>query len=110
MFEFDLPYILAAVVGVPLMFVVLGLTYICGKLGAKGRTQFICSLVIGLVLGFLYMLSVTRPPSGDWWVKYVYWFGNAFYALGLGVLASLFYDTAKEILLRWAEKFLPTAQ
>jgi len=104
--EFDLTtYIKAAMQGVPLLFVVIGLVWFWGKLGAKGTIQLLSSMATGLVLGMLYMIAMVRPPSGDWWIIFVYVFGNLIYALGLGILAALLHEWAKDILTKAIAKY-----
>ena len=76
----------------------MGLVWAWGKLGAKGKTQLISSLVTGTILGFLYMLAKVRPPEGDWWLVYGYWFADVIYGLGLGLLGSLLYELQKDLL------------
>lgn len=106
--EFDLTvYIKAAVQGVPLLFVVMGLVWAWGKLGLEGKQQLVSSLMTGLALGMLYMVAQTRPPAGDWWLSFGYWFANAIYGLGLGVLASLLYELNKDLIKKLIEKYLP---
>jgi hypothetical protein len=98
MLDFDLSaYITAAVAGVPLLFVVMGLTHIWGQLGAEGKVQLASALGTGVILGTLYMVSQVRPPVGDWYEGFVYWFSSAFYGIGLGVLAVTGYETLKNV-------------
>jgi len=91
-------FVSASVAGVPLVFVVLVLVYLAGKIGAQGWVQTVCSAAVGLVLGCGYMVTQTRPPTADAWLIYVYWFSVAVYGLALGGLASLLYDQAKAII------------
>lgn len=100
--EYDLTvYIKAVVQGVPLMFVVMGLVWMWGKLGAKGKVQLFSSMVTGLILGVGYMVAVTKPPIGDWWQGYVYWFGNVVFGVGLGLIASGFYEIGKGLIQKF---------
>jgi Na+/proline symporter len=106
---FDLSaYLSAAVGGVPLLFVVLALVWWYGQaLHVKGTVQFVASLVTGLVIGVLYMVSATRPPSGgDLYARYVYWFGAGFYGLGLGLLASASHDLGLDLVNKSVAKVL----
>jgi hypothetical protein len=108
--EFDLGvYVQAAVSGVPLLFVCMGLVWAWGKLGLEGKQQLVSSLITGLALGLLYMVSQTRPPVGDTWVSFGYWFANVIYGLGLGVFASLLYEINKDLIRKLIEKYLPPA-
>jgi Ca2+/Na+ antiporter len=96
-------YFGAMVAGVPLVLVVIGLVEWFKRIGLEGRELLYVSMAVGFILGFAYMLAETRPPSGDWWVLYVYIFTCAVYALGLGVVASGLYDAVKAILKPKAE-------
>lgn len=107
--EFDLQaYSQAAVQGIPLLFVVFGLVWWYGKAFSwKGRTQFISSLITGAIIGLLYMVAILRPPiDPDWWPVFVYWFSAVFYGIGLGIFASLFYESGKEILVKVLQNVL----
>jgi hypothetical protein len=106
--EFDLTvFIQAAVQGVPLMFVVIGLVWVWGKLGLQGKQQLVSSMLTGLALGLPYMIAQTRPPVGDWWVAFGYWFATVVYGLGLGVFASLLYELNKDLATKLIQKYLP---
>ena len=110
MLEFDLTvYAKAAVQGVPLMFVVIGLVWVWGKLGLQGKQQLVSSMLTGMALGMPYMVTQMRPPVGDWWVALGYWFAVVIYGLGLGVFASLLYELNKDLVVKLIEKFLPPA-
>lgn len=82
----------AAINGVPLALLPFGLVAYLKKQGVQGKALLFSSLGIGLVLGVGYMVYQTRPPEGDWWTVYGYWFGNLIYGLGLGLLASGVYE------------------
>lgn len=104
--EFDLAiYVKAAVSGVPLLFVVIGLVWAWGELGAQGKAQLVSSMLTGLALGLPYMVTQTRPPTGDWWLAFGYWFAAIVYGLGLGVLASVLYNVNKDLLKKLIEKY-----
>lgn len=99
--SFDLSaYLNAAVQGVPLAFVVMGLVWAWGELGVKGPWQMVSSLATGLVLGGGYMVAQTRPPVGDAWQAFGYWFAVAVYGLGLGVMSSGLYEFGKDTILK----------
>ncbi len=94
-------YFSAAAAGVPLVFVVFGLVWWTGRaFRLAGRAKYITSLLVGLALGGLYMLSATRPPGGDWWLVFGYWFGVGMYGLGLGVLTAVLYDAGQDWFAR----------
>jgi len=106
--EFDLTvYIEAAVSGVPLLFVVIGLVWVWGKMGLQGKQQLISSMLTGLALGLPYMIAQTRPPVDDWWLSFGYWFATVIYGLGLGVFASVLYELNKDLIAKLIEKYLP---
>jgi hypothetical protein len=105
--EYDLSvYIKSAVAGVPLLFVVMGLVWFWGKLGVTGKWQLGTSMLTGLVLGAGFMVTQTRPPVGDWYTSFIYWFSNVIYGAGLGLLASGFYNIGKTVLEKALAKFL----
>src|SRR3990172_95675 len=95
----------AAVAGVPLLFVVLGfvewLKGFKNRAGGQlvdGNWLLLTSMLVGLMLGGGFMLTQTRPPAGDWWLGYVYWFVTIIYGVGLGIVASGLYNIIKRIL------------
>ena len=101
----DASFLDHAVAGVPLLFVVLGIVEWFKSFKGKDGLPLIAgngllqlSLFWGLLLGMCFMLSQTRPPIGDWWVVYVYWFAVVFYGLALGLVASGFYDVIKNLV------------
>ena len=83
----------AAVNGIPLLFVVAGLVQVVGQFGVKGKAQLAASLVIGLVLGLGYQIAQLGAPA-----DFGGWFAAVIYGLGLGVVASGLYETAKKLL------------
>ena len=78
------------VAGVPLIFVVLGLVQWVKSLGLTGDAVKVVSLVIGLLLGVGYQLSVAMP------VGFAGWFGVTVFGLALGLVASGIYDVVKD--------------
>lgn len=104
----------AAVAGVPLLFVVLGfvewLKSFKNKQGGQavnGNWLLLASMFVGLILGGGFMVAKTRPPVGDWWVGYVYWFTTAVYGVGLGIVASGIYNGVKRLIAGLGEKVTP---
>ena len=94
-----------AVAGVPLLFVVMGLVEFFklfkdkdGNQAINGNWLLILSMAWGLLIGSGFMLTQTRPPLGDWWEQYVYWFALVFYGIALGLVASGLYDVIKNIV------------
>jgi hypothetical protein len=99
--EFDwISYFQATIAGVPLLFLVYGLVTLYGRLGLHGTQQLLSSLGTGLILGVFTMVAQVRPPTGDWWEIYVYWFGNIAYGLGLGLATTLYYDSQKQTVAK----------
>ena len=82
-----------AVLGVPLLFVVIGLVEYIKKLGVTGKWLLGASMLIGLVLGIGYQLSASGFPA-----DFAGWFSVSIYGLGLGIVASGVYDAVKGIL------------
>jgi len=98
-------FVKATVAGVPLIFVVIGVVYWFkqfkrpdGSPLFSGNTLLLISMGWGLFLGSGYMISVTRPPVGDWWTLFVYWFAVAIYGLAMGIVASGLYNAVKAIV------------
>lgn len=88
----------AVVAGVPLIFVIVGLVEWLKKLGVTGIWLTISSMVIGLLLGVGYYITVGRPPIGDPWLMWGYWFAVIIFGLAMGVVASGLYDAVKNII------------
>ncbi len=95
----------AAVAGVPLLFVVLGfvewLKSFKDKTGGQlinGNWLLLASMFVGLILGGGFMITKTRPPAGDAWIIYVYWFVTIVYGIGLGIVASGIYNAVKRLI------------
>ncbi len=95
----------AAVNGIPLTLLVFGLVAFLKMQGVQGKQLLFASLGSGLLLGIGYMVYKTRPPIGDWWVVYGYWFGVIIYGLGLGLLASGVYEGARSAVTSVLTKF-----
>lgn len=75
--------------GVPLMFVVLGLVEWSKRLGVSGKWLLVLSMLIGLVIGVLYQVSLGMP------VGFSGWFVAIVFGLGVGVVASGVYDAVR---------------
>ena len=97
-----LSFLAAAFKGVPLIFVVIGLTEWAKSLGVQGAQIRVTSMIIGVVFGGAYMIATERPPEGDWWVVFGYAFGVLLYGASMGIVASGLYDATvgkiKELL------------
>ena len=82
----------AYVNGMPLVLVVIGLVEWGKQLGLSGIWLKVLSMVIGILLGMLYQISLEIPAD------FAGWFGAAVYGLALGLVASGIYDAAKSAL------------
>ncbi len=82
-----------SILGLPLIFVVIGLVEYIKKLGVDGKSLLAASMAIGLVLGIGYQISVNGLP-----VNFGGWFSITVYGLGLGIVASGIYDAVKNII------------
>lgn len=71
--------------GIPLVVVIFGLIEFIKSLGAGGKLLTIISMLLGVVFGFAYQLSLAMPTG------FAGWFGVAVFGLGLGLVASGFY-------------------
>jgi len=105
----------ASIVGIPLVFVVIGAVDLmkrfknrAGEQAISGNALLVFSLFWGLVIGGLYMVAQTRPPAVDAWTTFVYWFGVFIYGIALGLLASLFYDLLKAMIEKLITKQVET--
>lgn len=105
----DIPaYAQAAVAGVPLLFVVIGLVEwlkafrsASGQQLIHGNWLLLASMLVGLLIGGAYMVTQTRPPAGgDAWQSFGYWFAVIIYGFGLGVIASGVYNTVRALISR----------
>lgn len=79
----------AVVAGVPLLALVIGLVQFIKGFGLAGNAVRGISVVIGLVLGIGYQLSIAVP------VDFAGWFGAVVFGVMLGLVASGLYDAAK---------------
>ena len=96
-------YAQASVAGVPLVGVIIGLVYWFKSFKRKDGSAWFCgndllliSMCIGILLGGCYMVVQTRPPAGDVWIIFVYWFGAVVYGLLMGLIASGIYNVAMD--------------
>ena len=77
------------VLGVPLIFVVMGLVELSKAFGASGKLLVGLSMGIGLVIGVLYQISLGMPAD------FAGWFGAAIYGIALGITASGVYNAVR---------------
>lgn len=108
----DLSVYTKAIAGVPLLFVVFGAVEIMKRLKNReggqlisGNVLLLASLAWGLLVGAGYMLAEVPPPAVFVWS---YWFGLACYGLGLGYLASLFFDMVSAVVEKAIAKLAGT--
>lgn len=82
----------AIVAGIPLVLVVIGLVEWIKRFGLQGAALNVASLLIGLVAGIAYQVSIALP------VDFAGWFAAAIYGLALGLVASGLYDAGKSVV------------
>jgi len=93
--EFD--FSTALINGIPLLLLVMGLVAMIKQLGISGNKLVIASLVVGLVMGVLYQLSLGVEAT------FTAWFGAVVYGIALGLTASGLVFQVN----RWVEKVQP---
>lgn len=81
------------------IFLVLVLTFLAGRFGAKGKVQLGISLGLGFVLGGAFQAAATGWPS-----NYEGWFWMVIYALAMAVLPFLTYDLGKDLIAKTLHK------
>jgi hypothetical protein len=98
-------FIKATVAGVPLVFVIIGFVYwfkqfqkADGSPLFSGNILLLISMAWGLLLGGGYMVASTRPPIGDVWIVFVFWFGVFVYGIAMGIVASGLYSAVKAVI------------
>lgn len=79
-----------AVNGIPLIALIMALvTWISDLVGAQGKIKMAIAMVVGIVLGVAYQLSVHVPATfGEWFFVVIY-------GLALGLFASGAWDVLK---------------
>ena len=80
----DFPILLIG--GIPLIAVIFGLVEFFKTCGLKGRILTFVSLLLGLILGIAYKLSLAMP------VDYAGWLAVVIFGLALGLTTSGIYD------------------
>jgi hypothetical protein len=81
------------------IFLVLVLTYLAGRFGAKGRVQLGISIALGFILGGTFQAASTGWPT-----TYAGWFWLVIYALVMAVLPFLVYDLGKDLVEKTLRK------
>lgn len=79
------------VAGIPLMFIVLGLTQYVKSFGVSGPIVRAVSLGIGLLMGLGYKLSSGPLPA-----DFAGWFATIVFGLAVGLTASGVYDAGAQ--------------
>ena len=98
---FDTEILTVSMLDMPLIFVVIGMVTFMRKLGLKGRWLLVASLIWGLVIGVGYQIAMLGVPA-----TFAQGFAIAVYGLGLGLIASLFYDMLKDLIERSLKKLV----
>ena len=80
--------------GIPLVLVVFGLVEFIKKMGLTGKVLTVCSLLLGMLLGIAYRLTLIIPMT------FADWFSAIVFGLALGLVASGLYNFANERLPR----------
>lgn len=80
----------ATVAGIPLLVFVLALVQWVKSFGVSGNYAKAASMVIGLILGIGYQLSILPPTD------FASWFTTLVFGLALGLGASGLYEAAKK--------------
>jgi len=75
--------------GIPLILILAGLVAFAKTMGLAGKALTALSLVLGVVIGVLYQLSVAVPTD------FAGWFGAGVIGLGLGLVTAGLYDFVK---------------
>ena len=81
----DLSSLLVA--GVPFLYIVFGLVEFVKKLGLSGKRLILVSMLIGVILGMAYQVSISGLPA-----TFAAWFGVTCFGLAIGLTASGIYD------------------
>ncbi len=71
--------------GINFLVIVFGLVEFAKKFGLKGRTLTALSMVVGVVMGVLYQLSLRSQALAEW-------FQIMMFGLAVGLAASGIYD------------------
>lgn len=103
MFSFDLSmYFTAAVGGVPILFVIIGLVEVVKALKVPGSYLRPIAMLFGLVFGVMYQFAELGAPA-----EFAGYFAYAIYGLGLGVLAFMGYDLMVGIVTKAVAALAP---
>ena len=74
--------------GIPLVLVVLGIVEWSKRLGVSGKWLLVLSMLVGVVLGVLYQISLAIPTDFAAGLVRALW-------IGLGLVASGVYDAVR---------------
>jgi hypothetical protein len=78
--------------GIPLVLVIFGLVEFIKHMGMTGKLLTAISLLLGLIFGLAYRLTLAMPQG------FADWFSAVIFGLALGLVASGFYNFADS---RW---------
>lgn len=104
----------AAVTGVPLVFVIVGLVYWFKEFKAQdgsplftGNQILIISMIWGVLIGGGYQVFKTPLPEDPGvYPLYTYWFAVLVYGVAMGLVASGLYSTVKSLVEKQFDKLL----
>lgn len=100
-FGFLLALFQATVAGIPLVFLVMALTFVIRQaFNLEGNHIRLVALGLGVVFGVLYQLGEVVPAN------YSQWLSMIVFALTFGVVAFLGYDLIKALVMRGFEKYI----
>ena len=85
-------YLLALSKNAPfVVMAVLGLGWLAGQIGAKGRLQLLIAFLCGSSIGFCFQIASLGKPT-----DFAGWFWAVITALIMGLVPSGFYEALKE--------------
>lgn len=94
-----------AAAGIPLVLVVMGVVEwfksfkkADGSPLFSGNWLLLISMGWGLLIGSSWMVTQSRPPVGDWYTVYGYFFVVVFYGIAQGLVASGLYKVVKNLI------------
>ncbi|MDD5367474.1 MAG: hypothetical protein PHQ40_00450 [Anaerolineaceae bacterium] len=101
-------FINVSVGGIPLVLPIIGIVGVLQKAGLKDKQLLAASFINGFIWGCGYQVTQLRPPIGDFWIVFGYWFPVLAYGAALAVIASLFYDLFKGMIDKLINKAILT--
>lgn len=92
MYNFEEFFKVGAESGTTVLFIVLGLVQVWGRLGAAGKVQLLSSLATGLLVGGSFQIAALGTPA-----LFSDWFAVVMYGLLMGLVASGVYEVGKKL-------------